>query len=78
MSGRRPFSDLAKRFTPEQWRYTKEGAAKMNAEIEANEAAANQPNPKGRAKQATTPCGGSDEQPLEKDALPRAGSGQPA
>ena len=44
MSGRRPFSDLAKRFTLEQWRYIKEGAAKMNAEIEANEAASKQPN----------------------------------
>lgn len=43
MSGHRPFSDLTKRFTPEQWRYIKEGAAKMNAEIEAAEAAAEQP-----------------------------------
>ncbi len=50
MSGRRPFSDLAKRFTPEQRRCIKEGAAKMNAEIEANEAASKQPNPEGRAK----------------------------
>lgn len=50
MSGHRPFSDLTKRFTPEQWRYIKEGAAKMNAEIEANEAAAKQPNPESRAK----------------------------
>ena len=43
MSGHRPFSDLTKRFTPEQWRRIKEGAAKMNAEIEAAEAAAKQP-----------------------------------
>ena len=42
MSGRRPFSDLTKRFTPEQWRYIKEGAAKMNAEIESAESAAKQ------------------------------------
>ena len=43
MSGHRPFSDLTKRFTPEQWRYIKEGAAKMNAEIESAESAAKQP-----------------------------------
>ncbi len=45
MSGHHPFSDLTKRFTPEQWRYIKEGAAKMNAEIEAAKSAAEQPKP---------------------------------
>lgn len=61
MSGHRPFSDLTKRFTPEQWRRIKEGVAKMDAEIEAAEAAAKQPKrvaAKRRPQEATRASGG--------------------
>ena len=61
MSGHRPFSDLTKRFTPEQWRRIKEGAAKMDAEIEAAEAAAKQPKrvaAKRQTQEATRASGG--------------------